>query len=287
MASWAPTLFLALVALGVALAYVAARILLEQVVRHGPRLASEVAGSRWVAGMTTVWRRTLHRYPRVGAALAARFDPRRFAGLPLTLMGAAAVYVLLLTGEILEELLEAEELVAVDRAVNRILDVVRGWPATDVFAWITAFGDSQTVVAVSAVMTALLVALARARAVVPLWITLLGALTTTWIGKYVIDRVRPEPIEGFVAFSPAFPSGHATAAAAVYGFLAYLVGRDVDSTRARFEIAFWTATAIGLVGFSRIYLGLHYLSDVLTGFLVGGFWLLVGFIVAERRRGAA
>ncbi|TVR82322.1 MAG: hypothetical protein EA405_07085 [Rhodospirillales bacterium] len=57
MASWAPTLFLALVALGAALAYVAARILLEQVVRHGPGVASEVTAFWLLVGFIVAERR--------------------------------------------------------------------------------------------------------------------------------------------------------------------------------------------------------------------------------------
>jgi membrane-associated phospholipid phosphatase len=119
-----------------------------------------------------------------------------------------------------------------------------------------------------------------------LWTTLLGAQATTWIGKYAINRARPEFLDVATAIAPSFPSGHATAAMAVYGFLAYVAVRRVASRRVRFEIIYWTSVLIALIGFSRIYLGVHFLSDVLSGFLVGGFWLLVGVPVAEWPRKA-
>jgi undecaprenyl-diphosphatase len=71
---------------------------------------------------------------------------------------------------------------------------------------------------------------------------------------------------------------------AVFGFLAYALARDLDRPRQRFEVVFWTAVLIALVGFSRVFLGVHFLSDVASGFLVGGFWLLVGFTLVEWRR---
>ena len=122
--------------------------------------------------------------------------------------------------------------------------------------------------------------------VAPLWVTFLGAQVTTWAGKLLIGRERPAFIEAVSAVFPSFPSGHATAAMAVYGFLAYALARDVPSARARFELTFWAAVLIASIGFSRIFLSLHYTSDVVSGFLVGGFWLLVGLAFAEIARPA-
>jgi len=73
---------------------------------------------------------------------------------------------------------------------------------------------------------------------------------------------------------------------AVYGFVAFLVARERSGLRERFEIVYWSAVVIAAVGFSRMYLSVHYASDVATGFLVGGFWLLVGIMLAENRRPA-
>jgi membrane-associated phospholipid phosphatase len=68
---------------------------------------------------------------------------------------------------------------------------------------------------------------------------------------------------------------------ALFGFLAYTLARDLDRPRERFEVVFWTAVLIALIGCSRVFLGVHFLSDVVSGFLVGGFWLLVGIVLAE------
>jgi membrane-associated phospholipid phosphatase len=97
----------------------------------------------------------------------------------------------------------------------------------------------------------------------------------------MIARQRPATTIDVTVLSSSFPNGHATAAMAVYGFLAYAIARALP-IRERFEVAYWTAVLILLIGLSRIYLGVHYLTDVTGGFLVGGFWLLIGFAVAER-----
>jgi undecaprenyl-diphosphatase len=199
-------------------------------------------------------------------------------------MVIAAFYIFAIASELIEELLQADKLTIIDQAINSVLEPARGLPVISIFAWITMFGAAQTAIAVCAVISAFLWVTNKTFNIFPLWITVFGSIGTTWVGKYVVGRDRPEPIDGFFALSPSFPSGHATIATAVYGFLAYLIVRDTTNIRVRFEIVFWTFVVIGLISFSRIYLRFHYASDVVTGFLVGGFWLLVGFIIVEYHR---
>ena len=75
--------------------------------------------------------------------------------------------------------------------------------------------------------------------------------------------------------SASFPSAHSAQAAATYGALAYLAGRAAP--RWGQQVAAWTAATliVLLVGFSRLYLGVHWLSDVLGGFALGAGWLAV------------
>lgn len=241
--------------------------------------------------VSRVWARTHplrayfgYRYPRGYRFLAKRVDPNHPLGLPLTLGMIAATYVFSLIGGLVEELLEAEEMVAFDKAVNELLNAFRMPPFIEVFAWITTFGDSSTLIIVALVSTGFLWVHHRGHFILPLWMTFVGAQVTTYLGKFGFDRERPEFVTAVTAASPSFPSGHATGAMAVYGFIAYLIARDVSGLRARFEVVYWAAVVIALVGLSRLYLSVHYASDVATGFLVGGFWLLVGFMLAEHRR---
>jgi len=217
----------------------------------------------------------------------ARTRPDRFSGLPLTLVVAAAVYVVALLGGVVEEVLEAEEIVVLDGAISDFLAPVREAPLVPFFLWITRFGNTETLVAVTLVSTGFLWADRRPAYILPLWIAVLGSQATTWSGKFGFARPRPEFVTSETALSPAFPSAHATGAAAVYGFVAYAIIRDALSARQRFEVAFWSLVLIALVSFSRIFLGVHFASDVAAGLLVGSFWLLVAFTLAEylRQRG--
>ncbi len=92
--------------------------------------------------------------------------------------------------------------------------------------------------------------------------------------KIYFDRPRPSVVEwGTDVVTQSFPSGHAMAAAVAYGSIAYLVGR-LEATR-RLRITTWTIAAIAIVltGLSRIYLGVHYPSDVIAGFVAGLAWV--------------
>ena len=222
-------------------------------------------------------------FPKTSRLLQKRLAPDRFAGLPLTLIAIAGIYIMALLGGLVEDLLEARELVQFDEAVNQLLGLIRSDIMIDIFSWITKLGDPAALIAVALVTTGLLWAFRRRQVITPLWITILGSQATTLLGKYALARPRPEFVTEVVASMPSFPSGHATSAMAVYGFIGYLVARELATQRQRFEMVYWSAVLIGLIGFSRVLLAVHYVSDIAAGFLVGGFWLLVGFAIAEYR----
>ncbi len=223
-------------------------------------------------------------FPETTRLFQARLTPSRYTGLHLTLIVIASLYIVALFGGLVEELLEANELVRFDEGINQRIGPLRTDGMITVFIWITDLGGSAALVAVALVTTGLLWAHRRRNMIAPLWLTILGSQITTYAGKYVLARQRPEFVSEVVAVTPSFPSGHATSAMAVYGFIAYIVARDLVTTRQRFEMIYWTAVLIGLIGFSRMLLGLHYASDVAAGFLVGGFWLLLGFALAEHKQ---
>lgn len=251
------------------------------------RLATPLAVSRALVRDAPITTWFARRFPRTYGFAAARLDPDTFTGLPLTLLVAAAIYLAALFGGLIDDLREAEGLVRFDLAADHLVSYARGEPGFAIFLRITELGGGPTFTAVGLVATAFLVIEQRIYFIPALWTTLVGAQLTTWISKYAIGRTRPEFLDVASSASPSFPSGHSTAAVAVYGFLAYIIVRHIASRRLRFEVIYWTSVLVALIGFSRIYLRLHFLSDVLSGFLVGGFWLLVGVVVSEWSRDRA
>ncbi|MCK8785998.1 phosphatase PAP2 family protein [Roseomonas sp. NAR14] len=283
-----PLLLLALATLGGLLLLRAAlwRLLDRLAGRLAVREGRSGRARRWVARHPArAWLR--RRAPRAYGLLRRRLDPRRFAGLPLTLLALAALYLAALFGGLVEAVREADSVHRLDVRLNLALGAVRAPWLLAGMAWLTTLGTGAALAGIAVTATGFLWAGGRARLVPALWLTLLGAQATTWIGKFAVGRTRPDFLADVTAASPSFPSAHATGAMAVLGFVAYAVARDLPGRRRRFELGFWTAALIGLIGLSRMLLSVHYATDVASGYLVGGFWLLAGIALAEWRRGAA
>lgn len=261
------------------------------------RLAARLwAGTVSYIPQSRSWERTqVHRerfavrFPRFARWFGARIDTQTFTGLPLSLLAVAAVYLLILLGNVVEELLTEQELQQIDDAVNAAFAPVRGPPLLDVFAWLTDLGASSTLSGVAIVAAALFWAYRRAYLIPSLLLTILGSQVMTWSGKYGFARARPEFVTGITAAAPSFPSAHSTSALAVIGFIAYAIAREPLSLQQRFQVVYWACVLILLIGLSRMFLSVHYASDVAAGFLVGGFWLLTGIALGEylRQRSAA
>ena len=107
--------------------------------------------------------------------------------------------------------------------------------------------------------------------------------------KALFDRPRPDIVPHLVhATGNSFPSGHATSAAAVYLTLAALIASGVKSRAARAYVFSFAIVVALIVGASRVYLGVHYPSDVLAGLSLGAAWAAIIWIVAyylERTKG--
>lgn len=227
------------------------------------------------------------RATRLGRFLGERLDPHLFRGLPLTLLVAAALYAVLLFGDLTEDVRELGALDHFDQAIGGLVAPWRVEPALTLFRWISAIAAGPAILAVLMVGSGLLLARPGLPAVAALWLAFAGAQLTTTLGKVMVGRPRPQPMYEPAALS-AFPSGHATVVMAVYGLFGYVIARDLPGGgMARFNVAFATAVLILLVGLSRVVLNVHFPSDVAGGYLVGLFWLLAGVIVAEWRRPAA
>lgn len=116
--------------------------------------------------------------------------------------------------------------------------------------------------------------------IVGLWLGVGGAFLTGSLIKFIVARPRPIPIF-FSENSHSFPSLHAAMAVALLVYLAYYAVRVYPRWSRNISIVLVASLFVILIGFSRLYLGVHYLSDVIGGYMVGGFWFIVA-IIAQR-----
>ncbi len=219
--------------------------------------------------------RFCRRHPRFVAFLAARFRSDRFSGLPLTILMLLSGYILILFGGIVEDFLTRDPIVYLDQIVANLMAQWRTPELIRLFTWITYLGRAPEVAAVLAAVLAGLLLYRRYREALALLLSVSGALIFLTLGKLVFHRPRPE-IAYYFEPTWSFPSGHATIAVALYGFLGYLLIHHSTGLRRRLDLFFATLVLVLAIAFSRIYLAEHYLSDVYAGLLLGSLWALGG-----------
>ncbi|GLW32505.1 phosphatase PAP2 family protein [Actinoplanes regularis] len=140
---------------------------------------------------------------------------------------------------------------------------------------ISTFGGRGFMIPLVAVVVVALLIRRRPRPALYLVVTGIGAMILDPSLKVLVGRVRPV-VESPVAHAPgnSFPSGHALGSMIVYGMLALVL---LPAVRARFRPWFlgFFGLIVALIGFSRIALGVHFLSDVVAGWLLGIAWISV------------
>jgi membrane protein DedA with SNARE-associated domain/membrane-associated phospholipid phosphatase len=226
-------------------------------------------------------RRLVNNHPLVFAFIRNRLDKSQFSGLPLTLLGCAFLYTLLLLFGVIEDVLTLDPIVAVDTRIANLLYVYRDPAPIKVFLWITLLGKAKMVLCLAALCTLLFWIWRKRAFILPLWITIAGSGIFNPLGKVAFHRPRPAGIGVYTEASFSFPSGHATFAAAFYGFIVYFLWRQTKTWQNRLNVLFAGLLLILAIGFSRLYLGVHFVSDVLGGYLLGLLWLIIGICIAE------
>ena len=212
------------------------------------------------------------RHPRANMIISGLMDPSQpeFKTLLVTgglLIGAAWLFL-----GILEDVVTGDPLVRADQGVYQLMQGLRTPWGDRIMVFLTELGDSVVIALVAAAVLAWLLWRRNWRAA-GYWAGAVGfgQLAATLI-KQVLQRPRPlaDLYEGLSTY--AFPSGHATMSMVVYGFLAVLVARSVFPPRRWLAYAV-AALLICAIATSRLYLGAHWLSDVIGGLSLGLAWV--------------
>jgi membrane-associated phospholipid phosphatase len=243
------------------------------------------------------WGEALLAYPPV-ACLRTRYDaqlrwllrrltPGQYLGLHLTVGLLAAAGGLWLFGGLAEDLLTGDPIVRFDRALDDYLHARATPPLTTFFLIVTALGSIEAIVLLGTVVATFL-AWGRRWLFLGSWLAAVaGSAILNQLLKGLFARPRPHfehPL--LVETSYSFPSGHAMESFVVYGMLAYFAVLALRSWESRVGVVCGAALLVVLIGFSRMYLGVHYFSDVIAGYAAGGVWLSALITGAETiRRG--
>ena len=274
--------------------------------RNLPRLErymgqASLAGALLVAlvvGLALGWRwfernrtRLVARTQHVRTFAAARFARGEYLGLHLTVGLVISIGALWLFSGITEDVIHHDPLTLFDVTLLNWVHV-RTTPAGYAIAGEISLLGSPVTLTMLALGVGLVLAARRE------WILLAGWLAAFAGGglldvvlKLVIRRPRPPYAAAFLPhFSWSFPSGHALASLIGYGMLAYVLTLLwIHRRGAQIAVALCAAVLILAIGLSRLYLGVHYFSDVVGGYTAGVLWLsacISGVEVARRWRAA-
>ncbi len=197
---------------------------------------------------------------------SARPESQALLSAAVVLAGATWLFL-----GILEDVVSSDPLIELDRTIYALLQGMRTDWADSFMVFVTGLGGAAGTAAVVLAVAALF-AIKRYWRSLGYWLAAAGfAEVLVWALKYGVGRSRPSAIySGVEQFS--FPSGHAVLAITVYGFLAFLMARG-KSAGGKTAIALLAASAIVLVAFSRLYLGVHWFSDVMASLGLGLAWV--------------
>ena len=187
-------------------------------------------------------------------------------------LGAIVVLGAFIFFDILEDLVETRPAQTADLMTFAAMARLRNPTLDMVMTTVTEFGDAIVVAAV-ALGVAVWMAHVHAWRALRYWIAaIVGAALINTAIKVALHRPRPTDLyhHGWDAFS--FPSGHSTSNVVLYGFLAVLLIRQTKPVPA-LAIALGSAMLVAVIGFSRLYLGAHWLSDVAGGLAFGMAWI--------------
>jgi membrane-associated phospholipid phosphatase len=208
-------------------------------------------------------------------------DRLRAVGLPLLGALFALAASLWAFGLVADDVIENET-----QNDQRLADWLHGRatdPLTDVFHGITFLGNFVTLLAVTVIAVVVLWRRRERTDAIFVALAFVGAEILSSGMKLGFRRDRPffaDPLATEQTFS--FPSGHAMVSLAVYGALALVLARRLSRPGAAVLLV-GVALLVLAIGFSRLYLGVHFLSDVLAGFAAGIAWLCVLYIALEGR----
>lgn len=252
--------------------------------------------ARWV---TLRWQRVAKsprfaavrsRYPRAWTFVAARLARGEYLGLHLTVGIIFSLAALWLFGGVTEDVIHHDPLTAVDLELASWLRTHATPVGDSVGVFFSTIG-SPTGMAVLAIAVAMMLVYRR------WWISLAGwaaafagAGVLAYAIKIIIHRPRPDGATRFLhGGSFSFPSGHALGSLVGFGMLAYLlVSSWPPARRHRVLVTIGAAALVLAIGIARLYLVVHYLSDVIAGFAAGMVWLaacITGVEIALRQRG--
>jgi undecaprenyl-diphosphatase len=257
------------------------------VVSHAADIRAWIARSIERIGASPFVRRLRERHPKAWSFVARRFAVTEYLGLHLTVGLGLSLGALWLFGGIAEDIIHHDPLTQFDLTIAEAFHRHASPTGVAIAKGVSLLG-SPGFIAVWGLAVVGLVLVRRQYLLLGGWLAALagGGLLDVAL-KRVFHRTRPTwDVPLLTARGWSFPSGHAMGSLVAYGMLAYLLVRELHGRRPRLAVIAGATVLVLLIGLSRIYLGVHYFSDVIGGYAAGVVWLaacISGLEVARRK----
>jgi undecaprenyl-diphosphatase len=192
---------------------------------------------------------------------------------PLTTAIIVSLFSLLAFG-LVAVLMRADRIVDFDHSVIGAVQSLESPLLTRVMEFFTVVGSTQAVVVLCLLIIFFLYKVLHHRKELILFIAVVaGSPLLNLLLKEIFQRARPDLHRLIEISGYSFPSGHAMNSFTVYGILTFLLWRHIFNKAGRSLLLLFSAFVVFMIGISRIYLGVHYPSDVIGGYFASGFWL--------------
>ncbi len=221
----------------------------------------------------------MHTHAVAVKRIRDRFESKTFFGFSLTLLVGFSIALLWILFGVIKEYLFHGSLIAVDVRIENLLFAFRTMAGVHFFYTATLFATPVTGIAVMAVVIAVFALGKQWKKGAIVFAGLAGSEGFTAVLKILFHRARPDLLLRAVPEdSFSMPSGHATTVAFVFGYLGYQLFLRVKSKTGRTLTVLTVFLVILLIDLSRMYLGVHYLSDVIAGNMIGllGLCFVIG-----------
>lgn len=160
----------------------------------------------------------------------------------------------------------------IDDFVYRLVISLMSTRVTAIMKFVSFIGSATTLITLS--ITFLLL-LKNKRTASLILLNLTTVFLINRVLKIIIKRPRPSVLRLAVENGYSFPSGHAMVATGFYGFLIYLVLKNIKKSKTKYPLAIFLVLLILSIGVSRIYLGVHYFTDIFGGIVIGSIYLVL------------
>ncbi|MCR4322662.1 MAG: phosphatase PAP2 family protein [Candidatus Azambacteria bacterium] len=216
----------------------------------------------------------MYKFP----ALCARFFDKRFlftAGIYVAFVAVVIAVAAALAGR--------GVLAFIDHPFLAYAEAIRSDALTPVMRATTMLGSGTIVVGLSIVGVMWLLYRGMAVYAVAFITSVVGASGVTVVMKWVLERPRPSGFQALMEHTFSFPSGHAALSLAFFGILVYFLIRHTSRRSLQVFAVLVGGMIIIAIGVSRVYLGVHWPSDVVGSYVLVGLWLAIVIRQMERK----